>query len=469
MIEEEEQMIDRYSYPQMRSLWKQENRYRKWLEVELLVAEGWAAIGRVPKEAAEALRRHGDRLLAKDYDFGAIVQRTLELEGDVPGFESASGGPAIRHDLIAFLTAISEHLGEEKRYLHFGITSYDTEDTATCLLLRESCDLIEKDMQALCEAIRERAREHKWTPMIGRTHGVHAEPITFGLKLAVWLAEMERNIERLRQARQSVSVGMASGPVGSYGTVDPRVEEHVCNELGLEIPKATSQILQRDRHAHYLTTLAIIAGSLERFATEIRNLQRSEILEVEEPFGKGQRGSSAMPHKRNPMTCERITGLARIVRSYALPALENMAQWHERDLTNSSVERIILPDSSVLIDYMLRKFTDVVKGMVVHADRMKANLEMLKGLICSEHVMLALVDKGMEKDAAYRVVQSVAMQAWEAGGDFRKMIADDDEVKSRLSPDDLAACFDYEKHLKRVETVYQRLNLHFDIDESGLR
>jgi len=301
----------------------------------------------------------------------------------VPGFEPKPGQPVIRHDLIAFLTAVSEHLGDEKRYLHFGVTSYDIEDTALCLLLRESCDLIEIDIRALCDAIRERIREHKWTPMIGRTHGVQAEPITFGLKLAVWLAELERDAARLRQARESVSVGMASGPVGSYGTVDPRVEEHVCATLGLQLPKATSQIVQRDRHAHYVTTLAIIAGSLERVATEVRNLQRTEILEVEEPFRAGQRGSSSMPHKRNPMTCERITGLARLVRSHAIPALETMAMWHERDLTSSSVERIVLPDSSILIDYMLRKLADVVSGMVVYPENMRANLDSLKGLVCS--------------------------------------------------------------------------------------
>ncbi len=450
-------MIDRYSYPEMRSLWEQENRYRKWLEVELLVAEGWAGIGRIPKEAAEALRRNGDRLLSKD--FGAIVQRTLELEGDVPGFEPKPGQPVIRHDLIAFLTAVSEHLGEEKRYLHYGVTSYDIEDTATCLLLRESCDLIEKDIEDLCEAIRERIQEHKWTPMIGRTHGVHAEPITFGLKLAVWLAEMERDLERLRAARENVSVGMASGAVGAYGAVDPRVEEYVCKQLGLELPKATSQIVQRDRHAHYITTLAIIAGSLERFATEVRNLQRTEILEVEEPFKKGQRGSSAMPHKRNPMTCERITGLARLVRSHVVPALENMAQWHERDLTNSSVERIILPDSSILIDYMLRKFTDVVRGLAVHEDNMKRNLDRLKGLVCSEHVMLALVDKGMDKQDAYKLVQAAAMRAWESGGDFRTLIFENEEITSRLTPDEIASCLDYEKHLKRIEVVYERLGV----------
>jgi adenylosuccinate lyase len=452
-------MIERYSYPQMRSLWEQENRYRKWLEVELLIAEGWAEIGRIPKEAAAKLRKNGDRLLRKSFDFGAIVQRTLELEGDVPGFEPKPGQPVIRHDLIAFLTAVSEHLGDEKAYLHFGVTSYDIEDTATCMILRDSCDLIEQGARALANAILDRAREHKWTPMIGRTHGVHAEPITFGLKLAVWLAELERGIERLQQAKKSVSVGMVSGPVGSYGTVDPRVEEYVCTKLGIEPPKATSQIVQRDRFAHYVTTLAIMAGSLERFATEVRNLQRTEILEVEEPFRKGQRGSSSMPHKRNPMTCERITGLARIVRSYAIPALENMAQWHERDLTNSSVERIILPDSSILIDYMLRKFTDVVAGMVVYPDHMRSNLERLKGLVMSEHVMLALVDKGMGKDEAYRTVQTVAMSAFESGGDFREMVAADPAISKLLSKQELAECFDYEKHLKRVQVVYERIGI----------
>ncbi|MFB3881802.1 MAG: adenylosuccinate lyase [Armatimonadota bacterium] len=431
-------MIERYSYPEMRSLWEQENRYRKWLEVELLIAEGWAEIGRVPKEAAAALRKNGDKLLAEGFDFGQIVHRTLELEGDVPGFEPKPGQPVIRHDLIAFLTAVSEHLGDEKAYLHFGVTSYDIEDTATCMILRESCDLIEASARALADAIRQRAGEHKWTPMIGRTHGVHAEPITFGLKLAVWLAELERDIERLREAKHSVSVAMVSGPVGSYGTVDPRVEEYVCKKLGVELPKATSQIVQRDRFAHYVSALAIMAGSLERFATEVRNLQRTELLEVEEPFKKGQRGSSSMPHKRNPMTCERITGLARIVRSYVIPALENMAQWHERDLTNSSVERIILPDSSILVDYMLRKFTDVVKGMVVYADNMRANLERLKGLVMSEHVMLALVDKGMPKDDAYRTVQAVAMKAFESGGDFRELVAAQPEIGKLLSKQELS-------------------------------
>ena len=452
-------MIDRYSYPEMHALWAPESRYRAWLEVEILIAEGWAEIGRIPKEAAEALRRNGDKLLDPAFDFGKVVQRILELEGDVPGFEPKPGQPVLRHDLIAFLTAVSEYLGPEKAYLHFGVTSYDTEDTATCMLLRASCDLIEKDMQALAAAIRAQLEAHKWTPMIGRTHGVQAEPITFGLKLAVWLAELERDMKRLGQARESVSVGLASGPVGSYGTVDPRVEEYVCRRLGVEVPKASSQIVQRDRHAHYITTLAIIAGSLERFATEVRNLQRTEILEVEEPFRKGQRGSSAMPHKRNPMTCERITSLSRMVRSYVTPALENMAQWHERDLTNSAAERLIFPDASLLIDYMLHKFTDVVAGMVVYPENMRENLEKLKGLVMSEHVMLALVDKGLGKDEAYRTVQGVAMKAWETKGDFRALIAEEPAVKARLSAEELAKCFDYQAHLKRIEVVYQRLGI----------
>jgi adenylosuccinate lyase len=457
--EEGSGMIERYTYPEMRALWSQENRYRKWLEVEVLVVEGWAEIGRIPKGMAVALRAKADRLLAPDFDFGQIVQRTLELEGDVPGFEPKPGQPVIRHDLIAFLTAVSEHLGEEKRYLHFGVTSYDIEDTATGALLRDCCDLIGKDIAALDEAIRARAREHKWTPMIGRTHGMHAEPITLGLKLAVWLAELERDAVRLRQARESVAVGKVSGPVGSYATVDPRIEEYVCRSLGLEVPKATSQIVQRDRHAHYISTLAIIAGSLERFSTEIRNLQRTEIAEVEEPFRTGQRGSSSMPHKRNPMNCERITGLARIVRSYVTPALETMAMWHERDLTSSSVERITLPDASTLTDYMLRQFTRIVSGMVVHEDHMRANLDLLHGLVCSEHVMLALTDKGVSKDEAYRAVQTVAMEAWETGGDFRIMITHQPLVQEHLTEDALAACFDYTHHLQHIEVAYRRLGI----------
>jgi adenylosuccinate lyase len=442
-------MIDRYSYPEMKAIWEAENRYQKWLEVELLVAEGLAEIGEVPKEAARALRKNAR----------FSVQRILEIEGDVPGYEPKAGEEVVKHDLIAFLKAVSENLGEEKRFLHLGVTSYDIEDTALCLLMRESAELIEKDILALNEVIRERAREHKWTPMMGRSHGIHAEPITLGLKLAVWLAEMERNLERLRQMKEFISAAKVSGAVGTYANIDPRVEEYVCQQLGLTAAKAATQVLQRDRHAHYVTTLAIVAGTLEQFATEMRHLQRTEVLEAEEQFGAGQRGSSAMPHKRNPITSERITGLARLVRSYVVPALENMALWHERDICHSSVERVILPDASILIDYMLRKFTEVVKKMAVYPQRMKENLERTRGLIFSEPVMLALVRKGMDKDEAYRLVQSRAMEVWREGSDFLDLLKEDKEISARLSEEELAGCFDMEHHLRHLEAVFARLGI----------
>ena len=429
-------MIERYCYPEMKAIWSPESRYAKWLEVELLVAEGLAEIGEIPKEAASALRKNAR----------FEVARILEIE------------QVVRHDLIAFLKAVSEHLGEERSFLHLGVTSYDIEDTALALLLRQSSQLIEQDLLALIEAVRARAREHKWTPMIGRTHGVHAEPITFGLKLAVWLAELERDLERLRQARESVSAAKISGAVGTYANIDPRVEEYVCKKLDLTPPKAATQVLQRDRHAHYLAALAILAASLEQFATEIRSLQRTDIHEVEERFGQGQRGSSAMPHKRNPEVCERITGLARLVRSYLTPAIENMALWHERDICHSSVERVILPDANLLVDYMLRKFTDVVCGLTVYPESMKANLEKLRGLVCSEQVMLALVRKGMGKDEAYQLVQTHAMKAWE-GADFPGSLAADPEVNKRLSAEQLAACFDYQHHFRHLDRVFARLGI----------
>ena len=429
-------MIDRYAYPEMKAIWEPQNRFQAWLEVELLVAEGLAEIGEIPKEAAAALRKNARFEL----------KRILQIEEEV------------RHDLIAFLKAVMENLGEERSFLHLGVTSYDIEDTALGLLLRESAELIEKDLLALLEAARAKAREHKWTPMIGRTHGVHAEPITFGLKLAVWVAELERGLERLRQARESVSAAKISGAVGTYANIDPRVEEYVCRKLKLTPAKAATQVLQRDRHAHYLSALAILAGSLERFATEIRNLQRTDIHEVEEPFGKGQRGSSAMPHKRNPEVCERITGLARLVRGYLTPALENMALWHERDICHSSVERVILPDANLLVDYMLRKFTEVMSRLTVFPETMKANLEKLRGIVCSEQVMLALVRRGMEKDEAYRLVQGHAMKAWE-GADFHGLLKADSRVSGKLSADELAACFDYQHHLRHLERVFARVGI----------
>lgn len=442
-------MIDRYSYPQMKAIWELENKFAKWLEVEILVCEALADLGQAPKDAARKIRANAK------FD----VQRILELEGDIPSQEGERAGPRIRHDLIAFLKSVSESLGPESRYLHLGVTSYDIEDTALCILLRESADLIDQDLEQLEEAIRGQAKKHKHTLMVGRTHGVHAEPITLGFKLAVWLAEVGRGRERLRQARQSINCGKISGAVGTYANIDPQVEQFVCEKLGLDPSPASTQVLQRDRHAHYLLTLALLAGSLEKFATEIRNLQRTDILEVEEAFEKGQRGSSAMPHKRNPIICERVTGLARVIRSYATPALENMALWHERDLCHSSVERLILPDSNILMDYITRKFTQVIQGLVVYPDRMKENLERTRGLIASEQVMLALVRKGMDKDEAYRLVQAEAMKSWEQGADFRKLLEANKAITELLDPQELEVCFDYQQHLKYLDLVFERLGI----------
>jgi adenylosuccinate lyase len=442
-------MIDRYAYPQMRALWEPENRFAKWLEVELLVAEALAEIGQIPKQAAQALRRNAR------FD----VQRILEVEGEAPGYVPKPGEEPVRHDLIAFLKAVSENLGDEAKYLHLGVTSYDIEDTALGALLRDSADLLDQDLAALAEAIRERAREHKWTLMMGRTHGVHAEPITLGFKLAVWLDAVNNARERLRQAKEDIAVGKISGAVGTYANIDPRVEQHVCEKLALKPAPISTQIVQRDRHARYVCTLAVIAASIEQFATEVRNLQRTEILELEEPFAAGQRGSSAMPHKRNPMTCERLTALARIMRSYVLPALENVATWHERDLTNSAVERLILPDANVLLDYMLRKFTDVVRGLVVYPERMRENMARLQGVVASQQVMLALVGKGMDKDEAYRLAQTHALAALEQGRPYREALAGDAEVTRRLSSAELDACFDAQYHLRRLEEVFRRLGI----------
>jgi adenylosuccinate lyase len=433
----------------MRALWEPESKFGKWLEVELLVAEALAEIGQIPKDAAQALRRNAH----------FEVQRILEIEGEAPGYVPKSGEQPVRHDLIAFLKAVSEHLGDEAKYLHLGVTSYDIEDTALCALLRDSAELLDQDLAALAEAIRERAREHKWTVMMGRTHGVHAEPITLGFKLAVWLDAVNNGRERLRRAREDISVGKISGAVGTYANIDPRVEQYVCAKMGLKPAPVSTQIVQRDRHAQYVCTLAVIAASIEQFATEVRNLQRTEILELEEPFKAGQRGSSAMPHKRNPMTCERLTALARMMRSYVVPALENVATWHERDLSNSAVERLILPDANVLLDYMLRKFTDVVRGMVVYPEHMAENMARLKGVVASQQVMLALVGKGMDKDEAYRLVQKNAMAAFERGLPYREVLESDCEVMSRMEPTELDACFDAKYHLRRLEEVFQRLGI----------
>lgn len=427
-------MIERYSYPEMVQVWTPENKYRKWLEIEILACEGWASIGRVPAEAVEAIREKARFDLDRIREIEAIVD----------------------HDVIAFLTNVSENVGAESRFIHMGMTSYDVVDTALSLLLCDAADIVIRDMRKLIDVLSEKAREHKDTPMIGRTHGVHAEPITFGLKIAVWIVEMRRNLARIQRAREMVGVGRLSGAVGTYASIDPRVEEYVCSRLGLEPAKASTQVLSRDRHAEYVTTLAIIAGSLEKFATEIRNLQRTEVFEVQEPFRPGQKGSSAMPHKRNPIVSERISGLARVMRGYALSALENAPLWHERDISNSSVERIVIPDATTLADYMLRKFTEVMEGLVVRKERMRANLDLTGGLTFSEAVMLALVNRGLGHEHAYALVQRNAARVWDEGLNFRELVVSDAEITAVLKPSDIEACFDLSKHLARIDDIFRK-------------
>jgi len=442
-------LIERYSYPEMRAIWEPANKFAQWLEVELLVAEALAELGEIPADAARKMRENAR------FD----VDRIIELEGETPGREPPPGVKPLRHDLLAFLHSVRESLGDEGKYLHLGITSYDIEDTALGVMLRQSADLLLADLDRVYDAVLSRAREHKWTLMIGRTHAVHAEPITFGFKLAVWLGAIERAKLRLEHARAEVAVGKISGAVGTYANIQPHVEQHVCAKLDIQPARASTQIVQRDRHAAYLCMLAVIAGSIEQFATEIRHLTRTEVLEVEEPFGAGQRGSSAMPHKRNPIVAERLTGMARLMRSYALPALENIATWHERDLSNSSVERIILPDANILLDYMLRKFAELVAGLQVNAERMARNLDLLGGMVCSQQVMLELTRKGYDRDQAYQLVQGYARRAWEQGANFKELVFADPQVTATLSQQELEACFDYRRHLEHLEQVFARFGI----------
>jgi adenylosuccinate lyase len=429
-------MIDRYTLPEMKAIWELQNKYDTWLKVELAVVEAQAELGLIPRADA-------DRILARAT---FTLERALELE------------QAQRHDLLGFVGSVLENLREEGRYFHYGVTSYDIEDPALALLMREAIDLLLRDVDGLCEVIRDRAREHKHTPMIGRTHGIHAEPITFGFKLAIWLAEMQRHRQRLAQAREMIAWGKISGAVGTHANIDPRVEELVCRKLGLQPSPASSQILQRDRHAQIVTTLAILSSSLEKFATEIRNLQRTEVREVEEHFAAGQRGSSAMPHKRNPWVSEQVSGLARVVRGYVVPALENVVTWHERDLANSSVERIIIPDACTLVDYQLVTFTRIVRQLQVFPEAMAANLDRMGGLVHSQQVMLALVERGVSRDDAYKMVQRNAAAAWQ-GASFKEQVQADPEIRAHLSEDDLARCFDLQYHLKHLEHTFQQLGI----------
>lgn len=428
-------MLDRYTRPQMKAIWTLENTYRKWLEVELAVCEVQAEMGQIPPEAMEAIR--------KKAAFSA--ERIAQIEAEV------------HHDLIAFLTDVSERIGEAGRYLHRGLTSSDVKDTALALQMREAMEIIIGDAKECLATLKEQAFKHRHTVMIGRTHGIHAEPITLGLKFALWVFEMKRNLERLTKAQEVISCGKLSGAVGTYAHLEPEVEERVCQKLGLKPAPISSQILQRDRHAEYIWALAITAASIEKFAAEIRALQRTEILEVEEPFLAGQKGSSAMPHKRNPILCERLCGQARLLRAYLIAALEDVPLWGERDMSHSSVERVILPDATALLDYMLARFTGVLKNLHVYPERMRRNLALTQGLIASERVLLTLMDKGLSREEAYGLVQSKAMAAWQGKGDFKTLLAADEEIRRHLSEEELEALFDMDYYLRHLDAIFARL------------
>jgi adenylosuccinate lyase len=428
-------MIERYSRPEMKRVWSDENKYNKWLDVEIAVCDAWAEQGAIPRNAIVKIK------LAK-----CNLKRMEEILEET------------RHDMTAFLGSVSESLGEESRFLHLGLTSSDVMDTATSLQMVEAVNILMQDVKDLTAILAQRAIEHKYTLMIGRTHGVHAEPTTFGLKLALWVEEMRRNLHRLAEARKVISVGKISGAVGTYATVPPQVEIRACYKLGLEPAPISNQVLQRDRHAQFITTLAIIAGSLEKFATEIRGLQKTEVREVEEPFGEGQTGSSAMPHKRNPELTERICGLARLVRGFAVTSLENITLWHERDISHSSNERIVLPDACLTLDYILSLFTGVMKKLQVYPSRMKKNLALTRGLVFSQKVMLALIEKGLSRQKAYETVQRNAMKAWK-GHNFLNLLKADEEVTGALPAKELEALFDYQYYLQHVDEIFHRLGL----------
>jgi adenylosuccinate lyase len=429
-------MIERYSRPKMKRVWSDENKFAKWLDVEIAVCEAWADLGVIPRKAVPKIK------LAR-----VNLKRMEEILKET------------HHDMTAFLGSVSESLGDESRFIHLGLTSSDVMDTALSLQMVEAADILTQDVKELIAVLAEKALKYKYTPMIGRTHGVHAEPISFGLKLALWVEEMKRNRIRLNEAQKTIAVGKISGAVGTYATLSPSVEEKACARLMLTPAPVSNQVLQRDRHAQFVTTLAIIASSLEKFATEIRGLQKTETREAEEPFGANQTGSSAMPHKRNPELCERICGLARLIRGYALTSMENIALWHERDISHSSTERIILPDSCLLLDYSLALFTSVMKGLQVYPQRMKQNIKLTKGLIFSQRVMLALIDKGLSRQQAYELVQRNAMKAWKGNKEFLNLLKADPDVIASLPQGELETLFDYEYYLRYVDDIFQRLGL----------
>ncbi|MGE6832220.1 adenylosuccinate lyase [Priestia megaterium] len=430
-------MIERYTRPEMAAIWTEENKFKAWLEVEILACEAWSELGHIPKEDVKLIRQNAS------FDINRINEIELET----------------RHDVVAFTRAVSETLGEERKWVHYGLTSTDVVDTALSYLLKQANEILLSDVERFVEVLKEKAQEHKYTVMMGRTHGVHAEPTTFGLKMGLWYEEMKRNLERLKRAAAEVEFGKMSGAVGTFANIDPFVEKYVCEKLGISPAPISTQTLQRDRHAHYMSVLALIATSIEKFAVEVRGLQKSETREVEEYFAKGQKGSSAMPHKRNPIGSENVTGLARLIRGYMVTAYDNVPLWHERDISHSSAERVILPDATIALNYMLNRFANIVKNLTVFPDNMKRNMNRTLGLIYSQRVLLTLINKGMVREEAYDLVQPKAMEAWETQVPFRSLIEGEERITRHLSPEEIEDCFDHKHHLKNVDMIFERLGL----------
>jgi adenylosuccinate lyase len=428
-------VIERYSRPEMARIWEPENRYRKWLDIEIFACEAHAEMGAIPRDAVERIKSRAQ------FD----IARIDEIE------------KVVKHDVIAFLTSVADYIGDDSRFVHLGLTSSDVLDTSFAMLLAESADLIIDDIKRLMAAIKKRAFEHKMTPMIGRSHGIHAEPVTFGIKMALWYDEMRRNLRRMEAARETIAYGKISGAVGTFANIDPQVEEYVCRKAGLKPAPVSTQVIQRDRHAEFFSALAIVASSIDKFAVEIRHLQRTEVLEAEEFFSKGQKGSSAMPHKRNPVLSENLSGLARLVRGYAVSAMENVALWHERDISHSSVERVIGPDATIVLDFMLNRAVGLIENLVVYPDNMRRNLELMGGLFNSQRVLLKLATAGASRERAYELVQRNAMKVWEQKKDLMEELLNDPDVRGYLSETDIREAFDLNYHLKHVETIFSRV------------
>ncbi|QPW14988.1 adenylosuccinate lyase [Mammaliicoccus sciuri] len=430
-------MIERYSREEMANIWTEQNRFEAWLEVEILACEAWSKLGHIPAEDVKLIRQNAK----------VDVDRAKEIEQET------------RHDVVAFTRQVSETLGEERKWVHYGLTSTDVVDTALSYVIKQANEIIEKDLERFLEVLKNKAIEHKTTLMMGRTHGVHAEPTTFGIKMALWYTEMKRNLERFKRVREEIEVGKMSGAVGTFANIPPEIEEHVCTELGLGCAPVSTQTLQRDRHAYYIATLGLIATSIEKFAVEVRGLQKTETREVEEAFAKGQKGSSAMPHKRNPIGSENVTGLARVIRGYITTAYENVPLWHERDISHSSAERIMLPDVTIALDYALNRFTNIIDRLTVYPENMKRNIHKTFGLIYSQRVMLTLINKGMVREEAYDIVQPKAMESWETQTPFRTLVEQDEKITNLLSTEELDECFNEKHHLNQVDTIFRRAGI----------